>query len=247
MRRIPAYLLLLSIILIVSVEGVGATLDEQPRHLALKPLWSTGRGCSSPPDYPPGQVPQAAITSPRMNAVLRGRVEIKGSASIPNFWYYKVEYGYGADPLSWALVDGETHPTEVIDGVLAIWDTTTVPDGTYSLRLRVVYRDGNYEEAFVRQVVVANAEPTETPTPTVTPTSTPTPVATPTVAIIQPTIPPTPTPVPTPTPLPGRPEPGMLRIPTIDVKGLGQAFCFGATAAGALFLLFGVIALLRRW
>lgn len=247
MRRISVYLLLLSLILIVPVEGVSATLDEQSHPMNYGGLRARWRDCSSPPDSPPMQVPQAVITSPRMNAVLRGRVEIKGSASIPNFSYYKVEYGHGADPDSWALVDGQTHPTEVINDVLTIWDTSTVPDGTYSLRLRVVYQDGNYEEAFSRQIVVANAEPTETPTPTITPTSTPTPIATPTVAIVQPTIPPTPTPVPTPTPLPSRPGPGTLKIPTIDLGGLGQAFCFGAAAAVTLFLLLGVIALLRRW
>lgn len=36
------------------------------------------------------------------------------------------------------------------------WDTTTLPDGLYDLRLRVVYKDSNYNEYFLRNLSVAN-------------------------------------------------------------------------------------------
>jgi hypothetical protein len=39
------------------------------------------------------------------------------------------------------------------------WETTTVSDGLYDLRLRVVYRDSNYNEYFLRNLSVANQGP----------------------------------------------------------------------------------------
>ena len=39
-------------------------------------------------------------------------------------------------------------------------DTTTLADGFYDLRLRVVYRDGNYDEYYVSRLQVANQTPT---------------------------------------------------------------------------------------
>ena len=62
----------------------------------------------------------------------------------------------------------------VVNGSLAIWDTTVgypsnpvFPDGVYHLRLRVVRQDYNYDEYFVNNLVVSNAM---TPTPTETAT-----------------------------------------------------------------------------
>jgi len=36
------------------------------------------------------------------------------------------------------------------------WDTTKVPDGLYDMRMRVVFKDSNYEEYFLRNLSVAN-------------------------------------------------------------------------------------------
>jgi hypothetical protein len=37
-----------------------------------------------------------------------------------------------------------------------VWDTTLIPDGLYDLRLRVVFKDSNYNEFFLRNLSVAN-------------------------------------------------------------------------------------------
>ena len=166
---------------------------------------------------PPQQ--EAVITSPRDRDVVRGLLVIKGSAANPtNFWKYEIHYAPEPNPTDQWTVLG-IHEVQVIDGRLETWDTSQVPDGTYSLRLRVVRTDGNYDEYYVRQISVANAQPTETPTATPTPAASPTPLPpTPTVIIEQP---PTVTPRPTPTPGPAgvTPEPetgtalGVQRIP----------------------------------
>ena len=122
---------------------------------------------------PPGQAGQAVITSPRDNDVVRGLLVIKGTATHPNFWKYEIHYAL--EPTNQWVVLG-VHETQVVDGRLEVWDTTQVPDGSYSLRLRVVRKDGNYDEYYVRQISVANAQPTETPTPAESPTPTATPV-----------------------------------------------------------------------
>lgn len=135
---------------------------------------------------------------------------------------------------------------EVRDGLLGTWDTTTVPDGTYNLYLRVAYQDGNYKDTLPRQVVVANAEPTATPTPTETPTPTPTVVLiTPTVVVVQPTVvrfTPTPTLVATRTSLPE--VPSSITLPDMGI--VFNSFLFGALVAGALFAFIIIVNLIRR-
>jgi hypothetical protein len=206
---------------------------------------------AAPGRSPLEQGPEAVITSPRDRAVVRDKVSIRGTATHPEFWKYEVAYGPEPNPGDqWVLI-GAVHETQVVDNVLETWDTTLLPDGNYSLRLRVVRRDGNYDEYFVREIAVANAQPTDTPTApavTPTPTNTPTPLPpTPTIVIELPVLPsPTPRPLPTvaqvikPTPTPA---PSFFNIKLPD---LGGAFCWGAGAAASAFLLVGLLTLLRR-
>ncbi len=197
---------------------------------------------------PPAQGDLALITSPQSNAIVRGLVPILGSATHPQFQFYKVEYAH--EPVindAWVIV-GAIHEEQVVDGQLEVWDTTQIPDGSYSLRLRVVRIDGNYSEYFVVQVVVANAQPTETPTPaeTPTPTITPPPLPpTPTIVIEQPALPTgaaTPVATRTPLPTPSEDERGF----SLDVTPLQTACLYGAGASLGIFLLFGFLAALRN-
>jgi hypothetical protein len=198
---------------------------------------------------PPAQGDLAVITSPQNNAIVRGLVPIQGSATHSQFQFYKVEYA--REPVTgdnWVII-GAIHEQQVVDGQLEVWDTTQVPDGSYSLRLRVVKIDGNYNEAFVVQVVVANAQPTETPTPAETPipTITPTPLPpTPTIVIEQPALATgaaTPvaartTPLPTPS--------GDENAFSLDTTPLQTACLYGAGISLGVFLLFGLMAALRN-
>ncbi len=192
---------------------------------------------------PPQQ--EAVITSPSDRDVVRGLLVIKGTATHPDFWKYEVHYAPEPNPTDqWILLG--LHEAQVVDGRLETWDTTQVPDGTYSLRLRVVRRDGNYTQYYVRQISVVNAQPTETPTPTPTPPATRTPPPpTPTVIIEQP---PTATPRPTSTPGPAgvTPEPQTGSGLNITAQGLGKALLYGAGGTVGLFLLMTIIITLRR-
>jgi len=76
-----------------------------------------------------------------VNAVLKGPVEVRGSASIDKFDYYKFEIRLpGAT--DWSTLQLFRQP--VTDGVLGIWDTSALPAGAYTFRLVVVDRTGNY-------------------------------------------------------------------------------------------------------
>lgn len=210
---------------------------------------------AAPPLLPSQQEPRAVITSPRSNAQVRGKVLISGSATHPNFWKYELAYGPEPNPGNQWILIGQVHENQVSDGVLETWDTALVPDGSYILRLRVVDISGNYQEYLVPRISIANTQPTETPTPArptptptpSTPTPTPTPLpATPTIVVQQP---PTPTPAPSPTPsLTREPtQPAMVDAPSsFDPRQLGGAFCYGVGGMASLFVLFGLLSLLRR-
>jgi len=195
---------------------------------------------------PLSQQIQVEITSPEMNAEVRGLVAIIGSASVSSFQFYKVEFGVGPNPSQWAVI-GSLHEQPMINGQLEVWDTTVLPDGVYTLRLQAVKQDGNWEEFFVRQLAIVNTRPTATPTPTVTPTLSPTPTrdatpkATATLQIIAPT---GALSMPTATPTLSRPDQGG-NLP-INPKSWGQALLFGGATMGAVFILLGIVFGLRR-
>lgn len=87
--------------------------------------------------------PEVQITSPGMDAILNGPVQILGRANIPNFQYYKVEVGSGENPTSWSIFS-DIHKSPIAGGLLDIWDPSGYPPGVYKLRLTVVDNTGNY-------------------------------------------------------------------------------------------------------
>lgn len=190
----------------------------------------------------PANQAQAVITSPNMNAIVRGNVVITGSATHPNFWKYEVYFAPEPNPENrWVLIG--LHENQVVDGHLETWNTQNIPDGSYSLLLRVVDKTGNYQEYYVRQISVANAIPTDTPMPTLTATATytPLPAATPTFII-----PGTPLTLPSPTPTLARPPIGDLSA-LFDVRAWQNAFCMGAQVMIAVVIVIGILFTLRRF
>lgn len=190
----------------------------------------------------------SGITYPPETEALRGVVEIRGTAVHPEFWKYELAAApFGTQNYFVITVVEE----QVVNGVLGRWDTRSVGDGPYTLRLRVVRRDGNYDEYFVMRLQVANTEPPPTPTPAATPTPTVTPTPQPPTAtpvVLTPVIP-TPTPAPTASPtvtpavaavaddgglLPGVEDLGSL------LSRLTAAFLRGARLVLLAFLAVGV-------
>jgi hypothetical protein len=184
---------------------------------------------------------------------ISGVVEVTGIATHPNMDFYQLRYAAGPEPtgnsqwVDFSFVEA----TQVEDGVLATWDTTTIPDGQYTLALAVwgVDDPSNPYVFFVTRLTVNNAQPVATPTPE-PPTAEPLPTAvigpTPTsVSIVQPA---TPTPRPSPTPrseaaeeiaASSAGEAGEGFSVPVDVAELRTGFCTGGLITALLLGLWG--------
>ncbi len=106
---------------------------------------------------------QSGISNPIPGQTLSEIVIVQGTAVHPNFLRYELAFLRDDDPgTGWIVfADGDQ---QVVDGQLAIWDTTVgqnvnapiFPDGTYQLRLRVVRQDFNYDEFFSGNLIIQN-------------------------------------------------------------------------------------------
>ncbi len=115
---------------------------------------------------PAAQETQPVIAQPAPDAAVRDAIQIIGTATHPQFQRYELYYAPSPVPSdqSWIFI-GDAHFTQQPLGLLGVWDTRSVPDGAYALRVRVVRADGNYIDSDARRVIVANTRPAETPTP----------------------------------------------------------------------------------
>ncbi len=180
--------------------------------------------------------PPVAITSPAAEAVLRGQVTVTGTINVPNFASAQLDFGYASNPTdTWFTIQAFSEP--VTDSALAVWDTTSITDGDYILRLRVNFEDGTSQEVTVPVKIGNDAVPTSTPTPTATPEAVTVLVPTPFLLAASPT--PTEVPPSTPTALP--PNPASLRQNEI-YSSLGR----GALVILGLFALAGILIRIRR-
>ena len=181
--------------------------------------------------------PPITITSPLADEVLRGTVTITGTTEIPNFFSAQLDFAYASNPTgTWFAIQTLSQP--VTDSTITTWDTTSISDGDYILRLRVNLLDNTFQEITVPIQIGNDVAP---PTPTVIPTATlnavEVQIPTPFLLAASPT--PTAPPRPTPTALPTNPA------------SLGQTAIFASLGRGALvilglFALSGLIIRFRR-
>lgn len=102
------------------------------------------------------------IFFPETGALLRGVVDIKGTAQSE----WDLSFSYRDNPTdTWFLLAQSKEP--VSSGMLASWDSTSVSDGIFVLRLRLLTLNGF--QNFAVTVRVGNQLPDETETSTPTP------------------------------------------------------------------------------
>lgn len=184
--------------------------------------------------------PPIAITSPAAGEILHGEITIIGSTDVPNFASAQLDFAYAYasdDGDSWFPLATLSQPA--LDSPLYLWNTASITDGDYILRLRVNVADGTFQEATV-PITIQNDAPILTPTPVVTATSESSigiQIPTPFLLAASPT--PTEVPRPTPTPLP--PNPASLTQSTI-LSSLGR----GAIVILALFIFSLILLRLRQ-
>jgi hypothetical protein len=204
-------------------------------------LASARQETPGPPDLTATTTPAAAqILSPLPGQALQGKVAVNANTSVPGFQSAELTFAYNRNSLNtWFFLAESDQP--VAGGTIAQWDTTTITDGVYNLRLVVHLADGGQQTVNVSGIRVRNYTPIETDTPTpVTPTSTPVPGDTP-VPTTTPTATATPVP-PTATALPANPmQLSMSNLYTSLGKG-----ALGTIAALALLGLYASARRLRR-
>jgi hypothetical protein len=182
--------------------------------------------------------PPLAITSPRAGDVLLGEVSIIGSTDVQGFASARLDFRYASDPAdTWFFL--QTVPQPARETPLYLWNTTSITDGEYILRLRVTLLDGTFQEVAV-PIVIQN----EAPVPTPTPVFTSTPEAS--IGIQLPTpfllaASPTPTKIPRPTPTALPPNPAAL-----DRNNIVGSLSRGAVVIAGLFVCGGILLRLRR-
>ncbi len=86
---------------------------------------------------------------------VEGIVEIRGSVPAEDFVSADVLYAYSQeDSATWFLI--KRLDSVVQDDVLATWDTTTITDGVYRLKLVVVTQGGAKNEVIINDIRVSN-------------------------------------------------------------------------------------------
>ncbi len=133
--------------------------------------WAEAHGIPQPPRDASDVYtfePQVTILGPVEGEIVSGVVAVVGSADAPALASYELQYGVSHNPQAfsspvWGPVGGA-----VINDRLGQWDTSTLNEGPYTLRLVVRDQNGVEREARVRLFVVP---PTPTP-PVVEPSPT---------------------------------------------------------------------------
>lgn len=179
------------------------------------------------------------ITAPSSGIPIQGTVTIEGSTLIEDFISWEITFGYASDSTgTWFLIaEGDE---QVSSGELTQWDTTTITDADYNLRLTIFIDGGRREHFVINNLRVRNYSPIETITPTPTLTSTPY-TETP-----RPSLTPTNTTQPTETAIPNTPTPLPTNPVTITQSDINNSLIRGAAGALAAFVMIGLYLSIKR-
>ncbi|MBK9926594.1 MAG: hypothetical protein IPP66_15065 [Anaerolineales bacterium] len=179
-----------------------------------------------------------AITSPTSGSTVSGQVNITGTTDIPGFVSSQLDFSYASNATdTWFAIQSSSQP--VVDSPLSTWDTATISDGDYVLRLRVILGDGSFQESTV-QIKIQNDTPILTPTPLVTATPNKLDEGIPTPFLVASSPTPTLTPRPTPTPL-------ATNAASLDQTSISTSFGRGALVILGLFVFAGLGLRFRRY
>ena len=121
---------------------------EQATQAALSPV------TQAIPSGMSGCIPnQIMITAPEPGTDVSGTVKITGTANVPNFGFFKYEFAPRGSQ-NWATISAKREP--VTNGEIGDWNTTSLTNGDYFLRLVITDNVGVSLEPCVIAVRVAN-------------------------------------------------------------------------------------------
>ncbi len=153
--------------------------------------WAEQRGIEVPVSPPPTEYcdpneprPYVVVSYPTAGMNVQGVLEVRGTVIMPNFHHYEIRYGIGQEPdvFSDPLIT-ETSGKPEANSLLGLFDTQTLQNGPYTLRLVVYDNQGRSVKRDVPIIVNNPQSPTSAPimtpafggmlTPTLAPTLTP--------------------------------------------------------------------------
>lgn len=110
-------------------------------------------------------LPAVEVLSPRTGDVLQGVIAIEGTTAVIGFESAEISFAYEDESGdAWFLLNQSRKP--VTNGPIAEWDTTTIADGTYKIKVVVKLDDGKTEETLITGLRVRNYTQVEaSPTP----------------------------------------------------------------------------------
>lgn len=89
---------------------------------------------------------------------LQGNVQISGTVTGTGLKSVEVSFRYqDTESSGWFTI--KTLQQMVVDDTIAVWDTSTIADGTYQLRVLAIYEDGRQQETVVKDLKVRNYTP----------------------------------------------------------------------------------------
>lgn len=168
----------------------------------------------------PPKFPGFRIVSPKPNDVLQGNIPIIANISTANFTNIVIEFTYKDNPTNTWFPIPSIDPTSG-NNYLGDWDTTTITDGIYTLRIMLYTKENNEYIEMIPDLRVRNYSIIET--------STPEPIGKMTIS--------------SETPISTLPRPGITPIPIsknplqISVMDIFQNIKLGAVASIVLFLI----------
>lgn len=117
-------------------------------------------------------LPSINIVFPSANATLEGEVSITGQVSAESLQNWQLQLAPVNTENFNAISQARTDQVAQNGAELLRWDSTSVPNGTYTLRLTAFSTFGGFAQQDVR-ININNIPPTPTPTPTLPPATIP--------------------------------------------------------------------------
>ena len=104
------------------------------------------------------QLDLVRIQSPVDGGSLQGNVSIIGTVTGNGFQSAEISFRYqDTESQSWFVIAQTTSP--VVDDLIATWDTSTIADGVYQIRVLAVFDDGRTQEEIITNLNVRNYTP----------------------------------------------------------------------------------------
>lgn len=115
---------------------------------------------------PKSQLDLVRILSPQKDQVLLGNIDIVGTATGIGFQYAEVSFRFqNSENDTWFLISQIGEPK--IDEFLTNWDTSTIIDGDYQIKIQAFFEDGHSIESMIGNLRIRNYSTIETATPTI--------------------------------------------------------------------------------